>query len=45
MVTARKVCAQLQDSETMVIFTNVLSGTSGLIGKVARQFKKANGKD
>jgi hypothetical protein len=42
MMTARKVCARLQDSETMVIFTNVLSGTSGLIGKAARQFKKAN---
>src|SRR5215831_16177859 len=41
MMTARKVCARLQDSETMVIFTNVLSGTSGLIGKAARQFKKS----
>jgi hypothetical protein len=45
MMTARKVCARLQDSETMVTFTNVLSGTSALIGKAARQFKKANGKD
>ena len=41
MMTARKVCARLQDSETMVTFTNVLSGTSALIGKAARQFKKS----
>jgi hypothetical protein len=37
MMTARKVCARLQDSETMVIFTNVPSGTSALIGKAARR--------
>jgi hypothetical protein len=43
MMTARKVCARLQDSETMVIFTNVLSGTSGLIGSRGARVTGADG--
>ena len=42
-MTARKVCVRLQDSETMVIFTNVLSGTSGLIGSRGARVTGADG--